>query len=148
VSVCGSDDFFFFILLCAPPQKGPPLPYPQVCIHVIYNSHFLTPLSLLLRYIDIEAPWLLKKTDKARMGTVLCVLVEVLRRVAICVRDYYYKIYALYLCLPFVSHFSLHIYLFAFLVDYSLYFTLICFVGGGGNIGLAVDALRLFQDAG
>jgi methionyl-tRNA synthetase len=35
------------------------------------------------RYIDDQAPWALKKTDPARMGTVLYVLAEVIRRVGI-----------------------------------------------------------------
>lgn len=35
------------------------------------------------RYIDVQAPWALRKTDVARMHTVLYVLVESLRRVAI-----------------------------------------------------------------
>jgi methionyl-tRNA synthetase len=34
-------------------------------------------------YIDVQAPWALKKTDMARMGTVLYVLVETVRRVAL-----------------------------------------------------------------
>jgi methionyl-tRNA synthetase len=33
-------------------------------------------------YIDVQAPWSLKKTDLARMGTVLYVLAETVRRVA------------------------------------------------------------------
>jgi methionyl-tRNA synthetase len=35
------------------------------------------------RYIDTEAPWTLKKTDPARMATVLYVLAEVVRRLAL-----------------------------------------------------------------
>jgi methionyl-tRNA synthetase len=35
------------------------------------------------RYIDTEAPWALKKTDPARMGTVLYVLAEAVRRIAL-----------------------------------------------------------------
>ena len=35
------------------------------------------------KYIDVQAPWTLKKTDIDRMKTVLYVLVEVIRRVAI-----------------------------------------------------------------
>lgn len=35
------------------------------------------------RYIDVQAPWTLRKTDVARMHTVLYVLVESLRRLAI-----------------------------------------------------------------
>ncbi len=34
-------------------------------------------------YIDEQAPWALRKTDPARMGTVLYVLVDVIRRVAL-----------------------------------------------------------------
>ena len=34
-------------------------------------------------YIDVQAPWALKKTDPARMGTVLYVLAETVRRVAL-----------------------------------------------------------------
>ena len=34
-------------------------------------------------YIDVQAPWSLKKTDLARMGTVLYVLAETVRRVAL-----------------------------------------------------------------
>jgi methionyl-tRNA synthetase len=34
-------------------------------------------------YIDRQAPWTLRKTDPARMGTVLYVLAEVIRRIAI-----------------------------------------------------------------
>ena len=35
------------------------------------------------RYIDAQAPWTLKKTDVGRMRTVLYVLMEVIRHVAI-----------------------------------------------------------------
>jgi methionyl-tRNA synthetase len=35
------------------------------------------------KYIDEQAPWVLRKTDPKRMATVLYVLLEVLRRVAI-----------------------------------------------------------------
>jgi methionyl-tRNA synthetase len=38
------------------------------------------------RYVDEQAPWALRKTDPARMNTVLYVLVEVIRRVAILVQ--------------------------------------------------------------
>jgi len=34
-------------------------------------------------YIDVQAPWTLKKTDLARMGTVLYVLAETVRRIAL-----------------------------------------------------------------
>ena len=36
------------------------------------------------KYIDDQAPWALKKTDLARMGTTLWVLAEALRHVAVC----------------------------------------------------------------
>lgn len=35
------------------------------------------------RYVDEQAPWALRKTDPARMGTVLYVLAETIRRLAI-----------------------------------------------------------------
>jgi methionyl-tRNA synthetase len=35
------------------------------------------------RYVDVEAPWTLRKTDPARMATVLYVLAEVIRHLAI-----------------------------------------------------------------
>ena len=35
------------------------------------------------KYIDVQAPWVLKKTDTERMNTVLYVLMEVMRHVAI-----------------------------------------------------------------
>jgi methionyl-tRNA synthetase len=35
------------------------------------------------RYVDAQAPWALRKTDPARMGTVLAVLVETIRRLAL-----------------------------------------------------------------
>ncbi|HLJ62822.1 MAG TPA: methionine--tRNA ligase, partial [Stellaceae bacterium] len=38
------------------------------------------------RYVDEQAPWTLKKTDPARMGTVLHVLAEVIRHLAILVQ--------------------------------------------------------------
>jgi methionyl-tRNA synthetase len=38
------------------------------------------------RYVDEQAPWALKKTDPARMATVLYVLAEVIRRVGIVVQ--------------------------------------------------------------
>ena len=34
-------------------------------------------------YVDEQAPWALRKTDPARMGTVLYVLAETIRRLAI-----------------------------------------------------------------
>ena len=38
------------------------------------------------RYVDEMAPWALRKTDIARMGTVLYVLAEVIRHLAIFVQ--------------------------------------------------------------
>ena len=38
------------------------------------------------RYVDAQAPWALRKTDPARMDTVLYVLVEVIRHIAILVQ--------------------------------------------------------------
>jgi methionyl-tRNA synthetase len=38
------------------------------------------------RYVDEQAPWGLKKTDPARMGTVLYTLAEVIRRIALLVQ--------------------------------------------------------------
>jgi len=35
------------------------------------------------KYIDVQAPWTLKKTDEERMKTVLYVLAELLRRTAV-----------------------------------------------------------------
>jgi methionyl-tRNA synthetase len=43
------------------------------------------------RYVDEQAPWTLRKTDPARMNTVLYVLMETIRRLAI-------------LCQPFMPH--------------------------------------------
>ena len=40
------------------------------------------------RYVDEQAPWTLRKTDPARMGTVLYVLMETLRRLAILIQPY------------------------------------------------------------
>ena len=40
------------------------------------------------RYVDEQAPWALKKTDPARMGTVLYVLAEVLRHLAILIQPF------------------------------------------------------------
>jgi len=40
------------------------------------------------RYVDEQAPWGLKKTDPARMETVLYVLAEVLRHLAILIQPY------------------------------------------------------------
>ena len=38
------------------------------------------------RYVDVQAPWTLRKTDPARMATVLYVLAETIRRLAIIVQ--------------------------------------------------------------
>lgn len=40
------------------------------------------------RYVDEQAPWALKKTDAARMGTVLYVLAELVRRVALLLQPF------------------------------------------------------------
>ncbi len=40
-------------------------------------------ISAANRYVDEQAPWALRKTDPARMGTVLAVLADVVRRLAI-----------------------------------------------------------------
>ena len=40
------------------------------------------------RYVDAQAPWTLRKTDPARMATVLWVLAETLRRLAILTQPY------------------------------------------------------------
>jgi methionyl-tRNA synthetase len=40
------------------------------------------------RYVDEQAPWTLRKTDPARMATVLYVLTEVLRRLAILIQPF------------------------------------------------------------
>ena len=40
------------------------------------------------RYVDAQAPWALRKTDPARMATVLYTLAETIRRVAIFVQPF------------------------------------------------------------
>ncbi|MFM8991410.1 MAG: hypothetical protein ACKOUS_17765 [Alphaproteobacteria bacterium] len=40
------------------------------------------------RYVDVQAPWTLRKTDTARMETVLYVLAETIRRVAIVLQPF------------------------------------------------------------
>jgi methionyl-tRNA synthetase len=40
-------------------------------------------IAMANRYVDEQAPWALNKTDRARMGTVLYVVAEVVRRLAI-----------------------------------------------------------------
>ena len=48
-------------------------------------THIWEVVGAANRYIDEQAPWTLKKTDRARMETVLYVLAEVIRRLAILV---------------------------------------------------------------
>ncbi len=40
------------------------------------------------RYVDTQAPWTLRKTDPARLGTVLVALIDVLRRVGIVLQPF------------------------------------------------------------
>ena len=40
------------------------------------------------RYVDTQAPWALRRTDEARMRTVLCTLAEVIRHLAILVQPF------------------------------------------------------------
>src|SRR4029077_13923224 len=40
------------------------------------------------RYVDEQAPWALRKTDQARMGTVLYVVAEVVRRIATLIQPF------------------------------------------------------------
>ena len=40
-------------------------------------------ISLSNSYIDYQAPWNLRKTDKNRMNVVLSILVELIKRIAI-----------------------------------------------------------------
>jgi methionyl-tRNA synthetase len=51
-------------------------------LHVLLSS-IVSVVSETNRYFAGEEPWVLRKTDPARMGTVLYVTAEVLRRVAI-----------------------------------------------------------------
>ena len=48
-----------------------------------YADTIISMVSDTNKYIDTMEPWSLKKTDTARMGTVLYVIMEVLRHVAI-----------------------------------------------------------------
>ena len=48
-----------------------------------YVQHMISMVWDANRYIDVQAPWVLKKTDVSRMNTVLYVLMEVMRHVAI-----------------------------------------------------------------
>jgi methionyl-tRNA synthetase len=43
-------------------------------------------VSAANRYVDEQAPWTLRKTDQARMATVLYVLAEVVRRIAVLIQ--------------------------------------------------------------
>jgi methionyl-tRNA synthetase len=48
-----------------------------------YVEHMVSMVWDANKYIDVQAPWVLKKTDQQRMKTVLYVLMEVMRHVAI-----------------------------------------------------------------
>mmetsp|Transcript_13488 Transcript_13488/g.26473 ORF Transcript_13488/g.26473 Transcript_13488/m.26473 type:complete len:588 (-) Transcript_13488:134-1897(-) len=48
-----------------------------------YVDHMISMVWDANKYIDVQAPWVLKKTDPERMKTVLYVLMEVMRHVAI-----------------------------------------------------------------
>lgn len=48
-----------------------------------YVQHMISMVWDANRYIDVQAPWVLRKTDVGRMNTVLYVLMEVMRHVAI-----------------------------------------------------------------
>lgn len=48
-----------------------------------YVQHMVSTVWAANKYIDVQAPWVLKKTDTERMNTVLYVLMEVMRHVAI-----------------------------------------------------------------
>jgi methionyl-tRNA synthetase len=48
-----------------------------------YVDHMISMVWDANKYIDVQAPWVLKKTDQERMRTVLYVLMEVMRHVAI-----------------------------------------------------------------
>ena len=48
-----------------------------------YVQHMIQMVWDANKYIDVQAPWVLKKTDTIRMNTVLYVLMEVMRHVAI-----------------------------------------------------------------
>jgi len=54
----------------------------QQAIHK-YSAKMVTMVKDANKYIDVQAPWVLKTTDPKRMETVLYVLMEVLRHVAI-----------------------------------------------------------------
>lgn len=48
-----------------------------------YVQHMVSMVWDANKYIDVQAPWVLKKTDADRMNTVLYVLMEVMRHVAV-----------------------------------------------------------------
>ena len=48
-----------------------------------YVEHMISMVWDANKYIDVQAPWLLRKTDMDRMKTVLYVLMEVMRHIAI-----------------------------------------------------------------
>jgi len=48
-----------------------------------YVQHMISMVWDANKYIDVQAPWVLRKTDTDRMNTVLYVLMEVMRHVAI-----------------------------------------------------------------
>lgn len=48
-----------------------------------YVQHMIQMVRDANKYIDVQAPWVLKKTDTERMNTVLYVLMEVMRHVGI-----------------------------------------------------------------
>ena len=48
-----------------------------------YVQHMVSTVWAANKYIDVQAPWVLKKTDTERMNTVLYVLMEVMRHVGI-----------------------------------------------------------------
>lgn len=48
-----------------------------------YVEHMVSMVWDANKYIDVQAPWVLKKTDQERMKTVLYVLMEVMRHVAV-----------------------------------------------------------------
>lgn len=61
------------------------------CAEMRFNRALETIWKLVIEangYVDAQAPWALNKTDKARMGTVLYVLAEVIRVLGIVVQPY------------------------------------------------------------
>jgi methionyl-tRNA synthetase len=51
-------------------------------------DHIWAAIGQADRYVDEQAPWALKKTDTARMETVLYVLMETLRHIAVLLQPY------------------------------------------------------------